>query len=121
LAEPERSLLAAYVDRFNARDFDAIRDMLVDEVRLDLVAKLRLNGRTEVANYFDNYSRKRDWLLVPGLVDGRAAALVRDPVAPSASPTYFVLLAWDGGKVIGISDFRFARYAADGAELSILG
>jgi RNA polymerase sigma factor (sigma-70 family) len=26
LAEPERSLLAGYVDRFNARDFDAIRD-----------------------------------------------------------------------------------------------
>src|SRR5262249_8626195 len=37
LGEPERSLLAAYVERFNARDFDAIRDMLADEVRLDLV------------------------------------------------------------------------------------
>ena len=36
LAEPERSRLAAYVERFNARDFDAIRDMLADEVRLDL-------------------------------------------------------------------------------------
>src|SRR5258707_4489342 len=33
LAEPERSRLAAYVDRFNARDFDTIRDMLADEVR----------------------------------------------------------------------------------------
>src|SRR4029453_16371699 len=27
LSDPHRSLLAAYVDRFNARDFDAIRDM----------------------------------------------------------------------------------------------
>jgi RNA polymerase sigma-70 factor (ECF subfamily) len=121
LAEAERSLLAAYVDRFNARDFDAIRDMLADEVRLDLVAKLRLNGRTEVANYFHNYSRKQDWLLVPGLVDGRAAALVRDPADVSASPSYFVLLNWDDGKVTGIRDFRFARYATDGAEVSVLG
>jgi RNA polymerase sigma-70 factor (ECF subfamily) len=121
LAEPERSLLAAYVDRFNARDFDAIRDMLADEVRLDLVAKLRLNGRTEVANYFHNYSRKQDWLLVPGLVDGHAAALVRDPADVSASPSYFVLLNWDDGKVTGIRDFRFARYATDGAEVSVLG
>ena len=31
---PQRALLAAYVDRFNARDFDAVRDMLADEVRL---------------------------------------------------------------------------------------
>src|SRR5947199_3899115 len=36
LAEGERALLAAYVDRFNARDFDAVRDMLGAEVRLDL-------------------------------------------------------------------------------------
>src|SRR5262249_30317191 len=52
LGEPERSLLAAYVERFNARDFDAIREMLADEVRLDLVAKLQKKGRTEVATYF---------------------------------------------------------------------
>jgi hypothetical protein len=44
LAEPERSLLAEYVDRFNARDFDAIRDMLANEVRLELVNKTRMNG-----------------------------------------------------------------------------
>ena len=42
----------AYVDRFNARDFDAIRDMLADEVRLDVVARTGLNGRTEVGTYF---------------------------------------------------------------------
>ena len=39
LAEPERLLLVAYVDQFNARDFDAIRDMLAEEVRLELVNK----------------------------------------------------------------------------------
>ena len=55
LAEPERSLLAAYVDRFNARDFDAIRDMLADEVRLELVNRSRMNGRHEVGKYFHNY------------------------------------------------------------------
>jgi RNA polymerase sigma-70 factor (ECF subfamily) len=34
--EPERSLLGKYVDRFNARDFDAVRGMLADEVRWNL-------------------------------------------------------------------------------------
>src|SRR5215468_4151811 len=96
LAEPERSLLAAYVERFNARDFDAIRDMLADEVRLELVNKSRMNGRGEVARYFHNYERLRDWHFVPALVDRRPAVLVRDPGDPSLRPAYFVLLDWAG-------------------------
>src|SRR5581483_9578923 len=36
LSEREHTLLAAYIERFNARDFDGVRDMLADEVRLDL-------------------------------------------------------------------------------------
>jgi RNA polymerase sigma-70 factor (ECF subfamily) len=119
LAEPERSLLAAYVDRFNARDFDAIRDMLADEVRLELVSKSRMNGRREVARYFHNYDRLRDWHFVPALVERRPAALVRDPDDPSRPPAYFVLLDWAGTSVVNIRDFRFASYAIDGAELFI--
>jgi RNA polymerase sigma-70 factor, ECF subfamily len=120
LAERERSRLAAYVDRFNARDFDAVRTMLADDVRLDLVAKLRMNGRSEVGNYFGNYSRIEDWRLVPGLVDGRPAALVFDPGDSSGRPTYFVLLEWGGDGLVNIRDFRYARYAIEGAELVVL-
>jgi len=117
LSEPERSLLAAYVERFNARDFDAIRRILADEVRLELVNKTRLSGRSEVGNYFHNYDRIRDWQLVPGLVDRRPAVLVRAPDDPLAKPAYFILLAWAGDRVLNIRDFRFAQYAVDGAEI----
>jgi RNA polymerase sigma-70 factor, ECF subfamily len=120
LAEPQRSLLAAYVERFNARDFDAIRDMLAEEVRLELVNKTRMNGKGEVGRYFGNYSRVDDWLLVSGFVDRRPAILVRDPDDPSARPAYFVLLDWAGDRLVGIRDFRHARYATDGAEVLML-
>jgi RNA polymerase sigma-70 factor, ECF subfamily len=120
LAEAERSLLAAYVERFNARDFDAIRDMLADEVRLDLVAKLQKKGRTEVATYFDNYARLEDWHFVPGLVEGRPAVLVRNPSDPSGKVGYFIVLQWEGDRVANIRDFRFARHATEGAELLML-
>jgi RNA polymerase sigma-70 factor, ECF subfamily len=120
LAEPERTLLGIYVDRFNSRDFDAIREMLAEEVRLELVAKSRMNGRGRVRRYFDNYARLRDWQLVPGLVDRRPAVLVRDPNDPSKTPAYFVLLEWAGDSVISIRDFRFASYAIDGAELFVM-
>jgi RNA polymerase sigma-70 factor (ECF subfamily) len=121
LTEVERSLLAAYIDRFNARDFDAVREMLAEEVRLDLVARTRMNGRREVARYFGNYGLIRDWQLVPGFVDGRPAALVRDPGDPSAAPGYFILLDWADDKLVRIRDFRHARYAIEGAELLLPG
>jgi RNA polymerase sigma-70 factor (ECF subfamily) len=120
LSEEERARLAAYIDRFNARDFDAVRDMLAEEVRLDLVARERMNGRAEVGRYLSNYARTRDWHLVLGFADGRPAVLAYDPDDPSAAPSYFVLLRWDGGRLLHIRDFRYARYAIEGAELVTL-
>jgi RNA polymerase sigma-70 factor, ECF subfamily len=120
LAESERSLLAAYIDRFNARDFDSVRNMLAEEVRLELVNKLHLRGRREVGNYFTRYAQVEDWLFVSGLVDRRPAVLVRNPANPEAQPSYFVLLEWEGDRLLNIRDFRFARYAINGAELAML-
>jgi RNA polymerase sigma-70 factor, ECF subfamily len=117
LAEPERSRLMTYVERFNARDFDAIRTMLADDVRLDLVNRLRGSGRGEVGGYFHRYSLVDDWHFVPGFVDRRPAILVCDPNDLLGRPGYFVFLNWEKDSVVGIRDFRFARYATEGAEL----
>jgi len=117
LAEPERARLAAYVNHFNAHDFDTVRDMLAEDIRLDLVNKHELRGRSPVGNYFTNYARVEDWLFVPGWVDRRPAVLVRDRANPSAPPMYFVLLEWTADQLVTIRDFRFARYAMEGAEL----
>ena len=118
LAESERSRLAAYVDRFNARDFDMIRNMLADDVRLDLVARFQASGRSKVGSYVANYALVYDWRFVPGMVDRRPAILVCDSDDPSAKPAYFILLEWRGGDVLAIRDFRYARYAIADAEVS---
>src|SRR5260370_25161280 len=47
LSDADRKRLGAYVAHFNARDFDAIRAMIADDVRLDLVNKTRLKGKAE--------------------------------------------------------------------------
>ena len=111
----ERALLSAYIDRFNARDFDAVRDMLGEEVRLELVNRRRLQGR-EVANYFGNYAQATDWRFARGFVDRHPAILVYDPADP-ARPRYFVLLRWAEGRLATIRDFRYARYAMESAEV----
>src|SRR5437764_14168552 len=82
VSEADRARLTAYVTHFNARDFDAIRAMISDDVRLELVSRTRLNGKTEFSRYFGNYSKVSDWHLVPGLVEGRPAILVFDPSEP---------------------------------------
>jgi RNA polymerase sigma-70 factor (ECF subfamily) len=119
LSEADRARLGAYVAHFNARDFDAIRAMIADDVRLDLVNKTRMNGKAEVSTYFGNYSKVGDWHLVPGLVEGHPAILVFDPNAPGEEPKYFMLLQWSADKVATIRDFRHARYVIDGAEYLI--
>ena len=116
LSRADRSRLGAYVEHFNARDFDAIRNMIADDVRLDLVNKTRMKGKAEVSRYFGNYSRVRDWLLQPGMVEGRPAILVFHPDVPSLKPKYFVLLRWDCDKVATIRDFRHAPYVIDAEE-----
>jgi RNA polymerase sigma-70 factor (ECF subfamily) len=120
LSEADRARLGAYVEHFNARDFDAIRNMIADDVRLDLVNRTRINGKAEVSKYFGNYSKVDDWRLVPGLVEGRPAILVFDPGAPSSKPKYFMLLQWDGDKVATIRDFRHASYVTEGAEFLVV-
>jgi RNA polymerase sigma-70 factor, ECF subfamily len=116
LSKADRDRLGVYVAHFNARDFDAIRAMIADDVRLDLVNRTRLNGKAEVARYFGNYSKAADWHLVPGLVEGHPAILVFDPGEPGSGPKYFMLLQWSAGKVATIRDFRHASYIIDGAE-----
>ena len=116
LSDADRSRLGAYVAHFNARDFDAIRAMIADDVKLELVSKTRLTGKTEVSRYFGNYSNVSDWRLVAGLVEGRPAILVFDPNAPNSRAKYFILLDWSADKVATIRDFRHASYVIDGAE-----
>ena len=117
LGEPERERLVAYVDRFNARDFDGIRAMLADDVRLDLVNRLQMRGRLELGEYFHRYALGNDWRFVPGFVDGRPAILVFDPDDNGGRPGYFVLVDFAGDAIASIRDFRYAPHVIEAAEV----
>lgn len=121
LDEREQGLLIRYVNSFNARDFDGVREMLADEVRLDLINRTKLYGSAEVNNnYFHNYKQTADWHLKLGTVEDRPAIMVFDPQAISPRPTYFMLLGWDGARVSQIRDYRYARHVMRDAEITVL-
>jgi RNA polymerase sigma-70 factor (ECF subfamily) len=108
LPDAERRLLQRYVDLFNARDFDALREMLAADVRLDLVNRLRLQGPA-VGEYFTRYGQAPGWTARAGIVEGRPAVLIRN----DGQPDYVAVLAWSGGRLAAIRDFLFARYVMD--------
>lgn len=120
LDEREFKLFNRYIERFNARDFEAVRQMLTDETRLDLVGKAKLRGASEISNnYFHNYKKLHDWRFAPGIVENRPAILVFDPTAESAvRPVYFLLLTIEGEQISVIRDYRYARHVAEDAEIT---
>jgi RNA polymerase sigma-70 factor, ECF subfamily len=119
LSQAERARLSAYVEHFNARDFDTVRNMLAEDVQLELVNKTRLKGRTEVGRYFGNYANVRDWHFQLGFVDRRPAIIASDPDDPARRPTYFILLRWTTDRIDIIRDFRHARYVMEAAEVNV--
>ncbi|HKN68266.1 MAG TPA: sigma-70 family RNA polymerase sigma factor [Gemmatimonadaceae bacterium] len=120
LNDAARARLAAYVDGFTAGDFDAVRAMLAEDVELDLVARLRRRGKSEVGVYFARYADATQWAFAAGAVEGRPAMLVYDRERSLETPAYFVILDLEGDRVIRIRDFLFARYAMESVALRSL-
>lgn len=103
-------VLERYASLFNSGDWDGVRSLLVDDVRLDLVSQWKREGRRDVSDYFTNYARQRDCRLVPGWLDGREVlAVFRDA---GDQPAYFIALTLAEGRVSVIRDFRYAPYMA---------
>jgi len=123
----EARRLAAYVDRFNARDFDALRNLLVDDARLELVGRSHVRGARSVGSYFANYERLEGWRMEVGLVDGRLAVLGFDSPADAGAaaapprPTFFILIQWRRDAIASIRDFRYARHVIDLAHVEVGG
>jgi RNA polymerase sigma-70 factor (ECF subfamily) len=51
---------------------------------------------------------------------GVRPCLVRGRCDPLGATLYFIVLDWAGNQLVSIRDFRYARYATEGAELVAL-
>ena len=115
----ELARLRTYVDRFNDRDFDAIRAMLADDVRFDLVARLQ-GGRSSFETYFSRYTEMTAWRLSVGRIDGRLAGIVSNPGDLQRGPTNVIVVDWAEGAIVRLRDFYHAPYVLDGAAVEHL-
>ncbi|MGO7975290.1 sigma-70 family RNA polymerase sigma factor [Rhizobium ruizarguesonis] len=120
MPDAARQKMAAFVDLFRMGDFNAIRAMLADDVKLELVNRLKWEGRDKIVPYFTRYAEETKWRFSFGAVEGRPAMLVFESGAME-KPAYFVLVDWRNEQISAIRDFLFAPYALDSADWVRLG
>jgi RNA polymerase sigma-70 factor (ECF subfamily) len=119
VSSEDRDRLRAYADKFNARDFDALRALLAEDVRLDLVNRRKLAGKPDVSVYFTRYAEIGDFNVSLALAEGMPVLLV-DALGEEGRIRYVVRLNWRDGKIAAIRDFRYASYVMDSLAASAL-
>lgn len=106
---PVSPAVARYAAMFNARDWDGVRAMLLDDVKLDLVSKMKSAGRRQVSGYFSNYESIDGWRVVAGQLEGREGLLVFRQ-REDQRPSYFVELRVRSGAIAGTRHYRYVPY-----------
>jgi len=115
--EQEKLRLRAYADLFNAREFDALRDLLAADVQLVLPPAVRRAGKPDVSLYYTRYSDAPvRWQLEPAIIEGRPSLLATDP--NDSQSRFIIVLDWSDGRIVAIRDFHFARYVMDGINIA---
>jgi RNA polymerase sigma-70 factor (ECF subfamily) len=121
MSDSDRRKITAYVHLFQSGDFDAIRAMLADDVKLDLVNRFQVEGRDQTGLYFTRYAEETKWRFALGAVEGGPAMLVFDSTGPMEKPAHFVLIDWSESRITEIRDFLFAPYVLETMDWVRLG
>ncbi len=113
---PVSAAAGRYVALFNARNWDGLRALLADDVRLHQSTYPVRTGAADVGMFFTIYAKFEGVRLAPAWVEGREVIAVFEE-GSGAKPSYFMWLEWRNGHISFIRDYRYARYVVDGAEL----
>ena len=119
-ARPVSSAVARYVALFNAQNWDGLRALLADDVKLHQSTYPLRVGAADVGMFFTIYAKFDGVRLAPAWVEGREVIAVFEKGA-GGSPSYFMWLEWRDGRISFIRDYRYARYIVDDAKLMLAG
>jgi RNA polymerase sigma factor (sigma-70 family) len=117
-ARPASAALAHYVALFNQRDWDGLRALLADDVKLHQSTYPLRVGSADVGMFFTIYAKFDGVWLAPAWLEGREViAVFADRADPK--PSYVMWLEWRDGRISFIRDYRYARYVVTEAELAL--
>lgn len=107
-------LLDLYVERFNRRDWDGLRELIADDARLRVAD--RFGGRLTGSPYFGNYERMAAWRMAVGEVDGEPAIITLQRGADTWIPRSIVRLEWAGRQIVRIADYTHCPWVLPAAR-----
>jgi RNA polymerase sigma factor (sigma-70 family) len=119
-ARPVTAAVARYVALFNAQNWDGLRALLADDVKLHQSTYPLRAGAADVGRFFTIYAKFDGVRLQPAWVEGREVIAVFEKGA-GVKPSYFMWLEWRDGRISFIRDYRYARYIVDDAKLILAG
>jgi RNA polymerase sigma-70 factor (ECF subfamily) len=96
-------LLHLYVERFNQRDWDGLRELISADARLQVAD--RFSGRLSDSPYFGQYDRRAAWRMALGEVDGDAVIVALYGGGDAWGPRSVARLELVDGRVAGIVDY----------------
>lgn len=115
-ARPASAAVANYVALFNRRDWDGLRALLADDVKLNQATHPLRVGAADVGMFFTIYAKSDGVRLASAWLEGREVVAVFDDGA-DAGPSSMMWLEWRGDLISFIHDYRHARYVAADAAL----
>jgi RNA polymerase sigma-70 factor, ECF subfamily len=120
-ASPElKRIMQLYVDRFNRRDWDGVRDLISADARLMVFD--RYAGKAADAPYFVNYERwPWPWKLAVGEVDSEAVVLILKRGADTWTPYSVIRVDVTGERIEGIVDYIHCPWVIEPATTVTLG
>jgi RNA polymerase sigma factor (sigma-70 family) len=114
---PASAAVVRYVALFNQQDWDALRALLADDVKLIQSTYPPRLGSAEVGSFFTIYARFDGvWLAPAWLEDREVIAVFQNRADPK--PSYVMWLEWRDGRISFIRDYRYARYVTADVELA---
>jgi len=97
-------LLRAYIERFNRRDWDGVRELTSADARLRVADCFA--GRLIESPYFVEYDRPIiPWRMTLGEVDGETVVVILGDDADGLTPYSVIRLEVAANRVVGITDY----------------
>lgn len=108
-------LLRLYIERFNRRDWDGVRELASADARLRVADCFA--GPLADSPYFIEYGRPIiPWLMVLGQVDSEAVVIILRDDTDRRTPFSVVRLDVDGDRIVAIADYIKCPWILDAAD-----